>query len=291
MKRQELNKPVHQPVLLDEVFGFLQLRPGEVYLDLTAGFGGHAQAAKQAIRSEANLVLVDRDVEACGFLRTHFKDARIINEDFVSAAKLLISEGKMFDAICVDLGVSSAQLDRQERGFSFAGDGPLDMRMDTRQRLTAADIVNGYSEEQLADLIFQKGGERRSRQIARAIVARRPLATTAQLADAVKSQFRHYQRIHPATRTFQALRMEVNQELEQLAQLLPLLPKLLKNSGRLAIISFHSLEDSLVKRYFRQSDRDGEIEQLTKKVIKPATQETTTNPRSRSARLRAARKK
>ena len=219
----------------------------------------------------------------------------MLETDFVSAAKALIDEGKKFDIILADLGVSSPQLDVAERGFSFQFDGPLDMRMDVRQERTAASIANSYSKEQLAEIISLNGEEPRgrARQIAEAIVQNRPVSTTKQLADIVKSIGRFKGKHHPATRTFQALRIEVNQELKLVAELLPLLPGLLNSGGRVAIISFHSLEDRLVKRFSKDQAEAGyesELDLLTKKPLDGSTYDVH-NPRSRSAKLRAAVKK
>lgn len=275
---------IHQPVLVEVVLQYLQPSSSETYLDLTAGYGGHAQAVANKI-GPSRMVLVDRDALAAAHLRKQFKAARVLQGDFYSAAKMLLAEGLRANMILMDLGVSSAQLDNPDRGFSFRGNGPLDMRMDQSASLTAEDIVNHYSRTELADILYLYGGERRSRQIAQAIVRQRPISGTQQLAKIVASRFHSYQRTHPATRTFQALRIVVNDELGQLEATLPLLTELLQPNGRLVVISFHSLEDRLVKRFLK-SER--QLTALNKKVIKG--NQNDSNPRARSAKLRAASK-
>ena len=290
-------EPVHVPVLLESVIDMLQPQPGDQYLDLTAGYGGHARAILAKTTNYSESVLVDRDA----FALSHLQDlerqgARTMETDFVSAARQLIDEGKTFDMILADLGVSSPQLDRQERGFSFRLDGPLDMRMDRREERTAADIVNGYTEQNLVRVITAYGEEPRSRaiKIAKAIVANRPFTTTTELAETVKQAIgRTGSKHHPATRTFQSLRIELNRELDLVANILPLLPKLLNKGGRVAVISFHSLEDRLVKRFFKDqldAGYEAELEMITKKPIVGSISDVN-NPRSRSAKLRAAVKK
>lgn len=290
-------EPVHVPVLLESVIDMLQPQPGDQYLDLTAGYGGHARAILAKTTNYSESVLVDRDA----FALSHLQDlerqgARTMETDFVSAARQLIDEGKTFDMILADLGVSSPQLDRQERGFSFRLDGPLDMRMDRREERTAADIVNSYTEQELVRVITTYGEESRSRaiKIAKAIVVNRPLTTTVELAETVKQAIgRTGSKHHPATRTFQSLRIELNRELDLVANILPLLPKLLNKGGRVAVISFHSLEDRLVKRFFKDqldAGYEAELEMITKKPIDGSVSDVN-NPRSRSAKLRAAVKK
>ena len=290
-------EPVHVPVLLESVIDMLQPQPGDQYLDLTAGYGGHARAILAKTTNYSESVLVDRDA----FALSHLQDlerqgARTMETDFVSAARQLIDEGKTFDMILADLGVSSPQLDRQERGFSFRLDGPLDMRMDRREERTAADIVNSYTEQELVRVITTYGEEPRSRaiKIAKAIVVNRPFTTTAELAETVKQAIgRTGSKHHPATRTFQSLRIELNRELDLVANILPLLPKLLNKGGRVAVISFHSLEDRLVKRFFKDqldAGYEAELEMITKKPIDGSISDVN-NPRSRSAKLRAAVKK
>lgn len=288
--------PVHVPVLLDSTLEVLDPREGDSYLDLTVGYGGHARRILDKTKNYSDSVLVDRDdfaVQSVQDLVRH--GARMLETDFVSAANKLVDEGKKFDIVLADLGVSSPQLDRGERGFSFQSDGPLDMRMDRRQKMTAATIVNSYPKDRLAKIIAEFGEEPygRARRIAEAIEQARPMATTHQLAQTVKSIGRFKGKHHPATRTFQALRIEVNQELRQVAEMLNLLPGLLNPGGRVAVISFHSLEDRLVKRFFKEQAEAGyesQFEVLTKKPIDGSIKDGH-NPRSRSAKLRSAVKK
>jgi 16S rRNA (cytosine1402-N4)-methyltransferase len=288
---------LHVPVLLDATVRALHPIQGESYLDLTAGYGGHAGAILAITENYADATLVDRDEYALGRLgRFSEKGTRLVSTDFAAAAQQLVEEGKQFDIVLADLGVSSPQLDQGERGFSFTGNGPLDMRMDRRQVLSAETVVNTYSAKQLVGIITRYGEEPRgfAERVASAIIEARPLTTTAELANLVKEQYRGpWKRTHPATRTFQALRIEVNQELAQVEALLPLLPKLLKKGGRVGIISFHSLEDRLVKRYFAkqaQAGYEAELTVQTKKPLDGATYDVH-NPRSRSAKLRVAVKK
>lgn len=283
---------MHQPVLLEQTVTLLAPKKGESYLDLTAGYGGHARAIIERTAAPSLVTLVDRDEQAIDSLRPLAQaGARVVRSDFASAAQQFVKTGGQFAMILLDLGVSSPQLDNVQRGFSFQHSGPLDMRMDNRQQRTAADIVNTISENELSQLLRDYGEEPHARRIAHAIVLGRPYATTGQLADAVATTFRgRRERIHPATRTFQALRIALNDELWQLAQTLALLPRLLQPGGRVAIISFHSLEDRLVKRFFKEQAAAGfeaELQLLTKKPISGATYDVH-NPRARSAMLRAA---
>ena len=281
-------KLIHQPVLLEQVQKVLEPVPGQVYLDLTAGAGGHARAITQVVGSKGRLVLVDRDENAIKQLAKQFPDSRLIHRDFATATAELVGEGFRADMILMDLGWSLDQLKVPQRGFSFQVAGPLDMRMDQRQALQAADIVNHWDEKRLADLIYELGEERRSRQIAKAIVQSRPLNDTAQLAQVISRAIRRGRsRIHPATRTFQAIRMAVNDELGQLTMALPNLPKLLNPGGRAAIISFHSLEDRLVKHWLKDQT---ELVPLNRKPILGKVADVS-NRRARSAKLRAAIKK
>lgn len=286
---------LHEPVLLDAVLKLLAPKQGETYLDLTAGYGGHAREVIGYIGAAPQATLVDRD----DFAISHLQDlaaqgARIMHSDYASAVRVLADKGERFDLILVDLGVSSPQLDNQDRGFSFSQSGPLDMRMDRSSPQTAADLVNAASEERLASVIRDYGEEPRARAIAREIAQARPLHTTQELAEVVKKAYRgHWTRVHPATRTFQAIRIALNDELGQIERTLPFLPRLLRSGGRVAIISFHSLEDRLVKRFFKEQAESGyeaELQLLTKHPISGATEDVH-NPRARSAKLRAAVKK
>jgi 16S rRNA (cytosine1402-N4)-methyltransferase len=287
---------LHVPVLVDDVLTLLDPKEHETYLDLTAGYGGHASRVAH-ITGWKNTTLVDRDRNAIAeLLQFEEQGAQLLHRDFLSAAAELVEAGKTFDMILVDLGVSSPQLDRAERGFSIKHDGPLDMRMDDRQDKTAAHIVNRTSERELIRIIEAYGEERTSvaRKLAKAIVRARPLRTTGELVAAIMSTHRGpYQTVHPATRTFQAIRIALNDELGQVEKLMPLLPRLLTKQGRVAIISFHSLEDRIVKRYFAEQAKAGyeaQLDLLTKKAIKGDINDVH-NPRSRSAKLRAAVKK
>lgn len=289
--------PDHVPVLLDATIDALKPQTGESYLDLTAGFGGHASRILEATTNYKDSVLVDRDEMAIAALaRFEKQGVRLVHTDFVSAAQVLIEEGKQFSLILADLGVSSPQLDQGARGFSFRHSGPLDMRMDTREEISAATLVNTMTERELTEIITRYGEESfgYAKRIATAIVEMRPFETTDELAHLIETiSSRKRGRIHPATRTFQALRIVVNHELEQVETLLPLLPRLLKSGGRVGIISFHSLEDRLVKRYFK-TQRDAGYEAtlgiLTKKPLSGSDYDVH-NPRSRSAKLRVAVKK
>jgi len=289
---------LHVPVLLEQTLLTLDPKPEESYLDLTAGYGGHSAAILERTKHPSGAVLVDRDENAMTELkaRKELEGTVLLHTDFLTAANGLIDEGKQFDMLLVDLGVSSPQLDRAERGFSFQKDGPLDMRMDPSQETTAADIVNTASEQELLRIITEYGEEHGgfARRIVATIRRNRPFTSTKQLADLILNEHRgKWQRTHPATRTFQALRIATNDELHQVEALMPLLPLLLNKGGRAAIISFHSLEDRIVKRYFKEQAAAGyeaEMEILTKKPIDGATSDVH-NPRSRSAKLRVAVKK
>jgi 16S rRNA (cytosine1402-N4)-methyltransferase len=290
----------HRPVLERQVLRYLQPKPKESYLDVTAGYGGHAKAILAKTAAYQKAVLIDRDSDAISVLKGHFakEGVRIIHQDFLSASKLLADEGQSFDMILADLGASSPHFENPERGFSFRISGPLDMRMDLRQSLTAADIVNFASEAELVRIFKEFGEEPKAKRIAREIVRQRPLRTTDQLAAiATRAWIPHFGhrktrrfRRHPATRIFQALRIAVNDELTQLEQVLPIWLQLLNPGGRLVIISFHSLEDRIVKHFFadHSSEDSNQLKILTKKPIVASTEEIASNPRARSAKLRAA---
>ena len=285
---------LHNPVLLSEVLTGLAPKPGESYLDLTAGFGGHASKILDVTQQFKDSYLIDRDEFAINYLKSKFPSSiNLINNDFYSAVLQLLECGKTFDMILADFGVSSPQLDMEERGFSFRYDAPLDMRMDRRQKLTAYDVINKTSERELID-IFKKYGEipdGRAHAFARVIVHHRPIKSTLELADLIKTRIHGYSRIHPATQVFQAVRIVVNDELGQIENTLPLLPKLLNKNGRLGIITFHSLEDRLVKDFMREASNHGEESELSiinKKPITAENVELVINPRARSAKLRLA---
>ncbi len=284
----------HIPVLLSQTLGTLQPQTGESYLDLTAGFAGHAQAVLKITQSPDQTILVDRDQVAIDYIRSLSLGVQLRHQDYLSAAQSLIEENRQFDMILLDLGVSSPQLDVAERGFSFNKKAPLDMRMSQNDRLTADDVVNRYPAKQLVRIIHEYGEEsvKTAQLIAKNIIDHRPIKTTTDLAGLIEQQFGRRGRVHPATKLFQAIRIEVNQELVQIEQVLPLLPKLLKSGGRLAIITFHSLEDRLVKRFLQQEYRKGLAGELVA-AGKPVSGkiEKAFNPRSRSAMLRGAYKK
>jgi 16S rRNA (cytosine1402-N4)-methyltransferase len=297
VKNPKGNEHSHTPVLLEQTVHYLDPNQGNAYLDLTAGYGGHAKAIIGAIGDASLATLVDRDEHAIQALQDlQRKGAKLLHMDFAQAAAKLTAEGKQYDIILIDLGVSSPQLDKQERGFSFSLDGPLDMRMDQRESIMAADIVNRYPQAELKRIIHEYGqeSESASRRIATAITHARPLKTTRDLARLIERTHRGPRsKIHPATRTFQAIRIAVNQELKQIQDTLPYITKLLKPGGRVVIISFHSLEDRLVKHYFSElasAGYEAELEILTKKPIGGAEYDVN-NPRARSAKLRAAVKK
>lgn len=287
---------MHEPVLLKQVLEYLDPQKGESYLDATAGYGGHAGAVLNVSENFSESVLVDRDQMAIDELTNLFseKGVRIIKNDFYTAAEQLAKEGKKFDMILADLGVSSPHLDIASRGFSFAKSGPLDMRMDQSQRLSAAEIANEWPEEDIAQIIRDYGEEPKARRIAQAMVQNRPYATTDELAKVIARAIPgKWGAKHPATRTFQALRIAVNSELELLTKALPLWVELLKPGGRLGIISFHSLEDRIVKRFFSEvaGERyDTSMRPLTKHPVEPSEHEIAFNPRSRSSKLRVAAK-
>ena len=288
-------KKLHTPVLLSEVLAYLEPHPGDKYLDLTAGYGGHARKILDVTQQYKSSVLVDRDEFAVKTLRQEFSsDIKIVNTDFYSAVLQLLTCGMTFDIILADFGVSSPQLDMEERGFSFKYDAPLDMRMDQRQELTASDIINKYSERDLAEIFVNYGEEKPShaKLIAHEIVKNRPIKSTRELAEIIKIKS-HYTKIHPATKVFQAVRIVVNDELRQIEQTLPLLPQLMRKNGRLGIITFHSLEDRLVKNYFKEASSYGEeslLSIVTKKPIIADSEELGINPRARSAKLRVAKR-
>jgi 16S rRNA (cytosine1402-N4)-methyltransferase len=292
-KHQNTNKQ-HEPVLLNEVLHYLDPKAGESYLDLTAGYGGHASAILERTGSLTQATLVDRDTNAINELKKLFgksKNIDLLQEDFLSASQQLTADGRQFNLILADLGVSSPHLNQAERGFSIAQSGPLDMRMDQNQMLTAQHIVNTYNEERLIELLKKYGEEPRAAKIARLIISARPLVTTAELASVVAKAWPGHSRVHPATRTFQALRIAVNDELGLIEQSLPLWFNLLAPGGRIAIISFHSLEDRLVKMALKAAsgDRyDADLRDLTKRPVTASRDEIVFNPRARSAKLRAA---
>lgn len=305
---------VHLPVLYDEVVAWLQPVPGGMYVDGTVGAGGHAQGILEASAPDGRLLGFDRDPQAIAYaaerLAPFGERVTLVNASYATMGSVAPANGfGAPDGILLDLGLSSRQLADAERGFSFIEDGPLDMRFDTREGESAADLLNNLSAEELADIFWRYGEERQSRRIARLIVAHRPLATTNELADLIAAEIKRPAgragRRHPATQVFQALRIAVNAELETVGQGLSAALGLLKPGGRLVVISFHSLEDRLVKQRFRDRSRAcvcppeqpvctcggrAELKLLTRKAVKATEQEIASNPRSRSARLRAVAK-
>lgn len=296
----------HVPVLSQELIEGLQLQPDGHYLDATVGGGGHSRLIL-ASHPNLRLTAIDRDTHALAAAKANLAEfgerVQFWQGSFADFKPGLVNpNSELFDGIIADLGVSSAQLDQPERGFSFRFDAPLDMRMDQRQTLTAAELINTASEKELADIFYHFGEERYSRRIARQIVAQRPLHTTAELANLVsrsqphrskqgysrsqnRSKSRQSQAIHPATRVFQALRIAVNQELLSLETFIQLAPDWLKPGGKLGIISFHSLEDRRVKHGLREHAL---LQVITRKPISPGETEMAANPRARSAKLRFA---
>jgi 16S rRNA (cytosine1402-N4)-methyltransferase len=290
----------HVPVLLKEAIDFLAIRRGGTYIDATVGLGGHSYEIAKRLGAQGRLIAVDKDPAALEAARVRLRPppelagdwpkVELIHGSFADLAN--DQRPTTIDGLLADLGVSSLQLDNAERGFSFQAEGPLDMRMNTQSGETAEQVVNQVDEVTLANLIYEFGEERRSRRIARAIVRSRPIRTTAQLAEIVSAAARPMnqaeRRIHPATRTFQALRIFVNRELDDLRKLLEAAPQLLRPGGRLVIISFHSLEDRIVKDALREGAKQGRYKLLTKKPVTASEEEIDRNPRSRSAKLRAA---
>jgi 16S rRNA (cytosine1402-N4)-methyltransferase len=281
----------HYPVLLRESLEYLAIRPDGIYLDATAGLGGHAGAI--ARRLDTGFVIAcDRDAESLDVARANTADVagriRFFRGPFSRLAEALAENGvDAVDGLLADLGVSRHQLSSAERGFSLMEDGVLDMRMDRGQELTAADLVNELPEKALADLIFEFGEERRSRRISRAIVRARPIRTTGRLAEVIEKAVPRTGRIHPATQTFMALRLKVNDELEELGELLRVAPERLKTGGRFVVLTFMSLEDRRVKQRFQELSRAGRARILTKHVVRPDQEEIRENAASRSAKLRA----
>jgi 16S rRNA (cytosine1402-N4)-methyltransferase len=281
----------HRAVLLDETLSYLDPQPGRRFIDATFGAGGHTRALLERIAPSGAVLALDVD-DAALERGLELKQASgdrltLVKANFRDIFPVAQEHGFLdVDGILADIGVSSMMLDDPERGFSFMREGTLDMRMDQSQSLTASEIVNTYGEREIANIIYEFGEERRSRPIARSIVRSRPLATTADLSRAVQRVLGspRYGRIHPATRTFQALRIAVNAELESLQLFLNSAPRCLRTGGRLAVITFHSLEDRIVKNAFRASSIPGYP--LTKKVVTAGDAETSSNPRARSAKLR-----
>ena len=291
----------HVSVLFQEAIDLLHVRAGGTYVDCTLGLAGHAEGIVRLLGPQGHFIGFDRDHEALELARARLGEVTrelaekapkvtLVNEAFSSIAEHV--KPASLDGLLADFGVSSLQFDEAHRGFSFQADGPLDMRMDTRSGPTAAQVVNEAGEHELADLIYEYGEERRSRRIARAIVRGRPVTTTGQLARIVTqaAPAMKQERIHPATRAFQALRIYVNRELDEIKALFEAAPRLLKPSARLVVISFHSLEDRIAKDNLREGAQKGIWEILTRKPVTAGEDETERNPRARSAKLRAAKR-
>ena len=307
------NATDHVPVLADEVRRLLDVQPGETVVDATFGAGGHAALLAEDLRGEGKYVAIDRDPSVKpyfeSFRRRAGVPARFLSGDFADVIERFADNGRQADAVLFDLGVSSMQLDRPERGFSYAADAPLDMRMDPSAELSARELVNDASERELAEIFRSYGEERYARQIARQIGRERrkqPFETTGELVETIKGAIPTPARFgegHPARRVFQALRIAVNDELGALETALPAALEMLRPGGRVAVISFHSLEDRIVKRFFRTEahgctcppdfpvcvcGREPSLRVLTRKAVRPSVREIAANPRASSARLRAA---
>jgi 16S rRNA (cytosine1402-N4)-methyltransferase len=304
----------HVPVLAEEVRAALDVRAGETVVDATFGAGGHSTLLAEDLAGEGRIIAIDRDPTVRpffeGFRRRHGAlQARFLRGDFSVVLRQLADNGVRADAVLLDLGVSSMQIDRPERGFSYAADAPLDMRMDPTASLSASEAVNTWSEKELADAFRRYGEERFARPIARELVRRRrerPFERTSELVDAIRAAIPAPARFgdgHPAKRVFQALRIAVNDELGALERALPATLELLRPGGRMAVISFHSLEDRAVKRFLRDAEggcecppdfpvcvcgRNPELRALRRKPIRPSAREVAVNPRAASAKLRAA---
>ena len=294
----------HVPVLLKEAIDFLAVKRGGTYLDATVGLGGHSYEIARRLGAPGHLIGFDKDPAALERAAASLQPSGVsegtgdwptvslLHGSFANVGERVAPAS--VDGILADLGVSSLQLGDPARGFSFQAEGPLDMRMDPLSGETAEQVVNHIGERELADVIYEFGEERRSRRIARAIVRSRPIQTTKQLVEVVSAAARSmnlnrkHERIHPATRTFQALRIFVNRELDDLKALLEAAPQVLKPGGRLVVISFHSLEDRIVKDALREGAKQGWYRLLTKKPVTASEEEMDRNPRSRSAKMRAA---
>ena len=286
----------HTPVLLDEVVEWLRIKAEGTYIDATLGAGGHAEAIAARLTT-GRLISLDRDAQALELARERLKifgkRVMLVHAPFSKIAEAARELGiPAVDGVLADLGVSSMQLDQAARGFSFREAGPLDMRMDEGEELTAGEIVNRWPEKELANLLYREADEHDSRKIARAIVRARPIRDTAHLATVVAGARKQWgrQRLHPATKTFLALRIAVNREMEELGQFLLRTPVTLTSGGRWVVLSYHSREDRLVKRAFQEGQRQGTLKVLTKHVVQPSEREMAANPRSRSAKLRCAEK-
>ncbi len=286
----DASDPRHYSVLMAESLEYLAIRPGGIYVDVTAGLGGHTRAIAERLGG-GRVIACDRDAESLEMARRNTAEfserIQYFHGRFSQLPEALAEGEARVDGVLADLGVSRYQLASAERGFSLMEDGPLDMRMNRHDEITAANYVNELSEKDLADLIYQYGEERRSRRISRAIVRARPILTTGRLAQVVEAAVPRTGRIHPATQTFMALRLKVNGEFEELDRLLEIVPEVLKPGGRFVVLTFMSTEDRKVKQAFQAEAKRGRVRILTKHVVKPSEQEVFENAASRSAKLRA----
>jgi 16S rRNA (cytosine1402-N4)-methyltransferase len=282
---------IHKPVLLDEVIEMLNIKEDGIYVDATVGGGGHTRAILSRLSDKGLVIGIDRDEDALNRVSMTLKDRRLrlIHLDFSSMDSVLDITGVKVDGVLMDLGVSMNQLKDDQRGFSFYSEAPLDMRMDRTAKITASDIVNTWSKEKLEGILRDYADEKRARAIASRIVQRRKkgrINTCKELADIVMSVYKRRGRIHPATKTFQALRIAVNNEVEELQEGLRSAIKILNKRGRLCVISYHSVEDRMVKVFLRDTEKQGLIKRINKKPITPSDKEIKENPSSRSAKLR-----
>lgn len=302
LESETSNETLHKPVLLNEVIDLLNIQKGKIYVDCTLGLGGHSQEILQRLNGEGILIGIERDKSALEIAKERLKEfskvginCYLFHSNYLDLKNILrsLNIDKISGGVLLDLGVNSLQLDEPSRGFSFKNDAPLDMRMDKSQSLTANQVINNYKEYDLAEIIFKYGEERLARKIAKLIVEKRAkkefIKTTNELAKTVLQCYpkNKYFKIHPATRTFQAIRIEVNKELENLEKFLCFISELLLPQSRLTVISFHSLEDRVTKNFLK-NNREFKI--LTKKPMTPSLSEQESNPRSRSAKLRAGEK-
>ncbi len=311
MQSEKSTSPAHQPVLYQETIDALRPKSAGRYLDGTLGAGGHSFGILEASHPDGQVIALDIDTEALSIatkrLSVFGERAQLVKGSYGNMSDICHEHNFLpLDGILLDVGASSIQFDRAERGFSFRNEGPLDMRFDQEANISADDLVNDWPEEELANLIYRFGEERASRRIARAIVKARPISTTKELAKVIAANVRTKRGgIHPATRTFQALRIAVNEELDTLEKALPQAVDLLAPQGRLAVIAFHSLEDRIVKQFMRRESRDcicppeqmvctcghtASIKEIVRRPIRPQESEVSANPRARSARLRVAEK-
>ncbi|MEW6097308.1 MAG: 16S rRNA (cytosine(1402)-N(4))-methyltransferase RsmH [bacterium] len=284
---------IHIPVMLNEVIEYLSIIPTGTYVDCTLGEGGHSEAILQ---KGGKIIGIEQDEEILDIAKTRLikykENITFVHDNFKNIKEILVKNSiNLVDGILYDLGLSSFHFESKTRGFSFRYDAKLDMRMDTRNKVTAKDLINSLSERELAQIILTYGEEHRANKIAKAIVRERPFTTTFELIKVIEPIISGYKRIHPATKVFQALRIAVNQELEVLNKSLDEAISLLKKGGRVLVISYHSLEDRLIKHKFRSWVKEGWTEIITKHPIRPTLQEVKSNPRARSAKLRVVEKK